>query len=220
MWNNESLESISTSSSQICHTRPVWSPRHFPASYVPGAAAYLYDIIIHSNTWAEHVQRLMTPPEEMCCWIEGGKYLGYHLLRLQLKKTTTITSCWRRLHTPNFPLPFTVQTDILRPRAGTGGGSTARLCTWAGWRESKYSTVEKKCLHHMNTRITWLYLALQPFKFKVTHRPGGQMAVVGRVGSTNSHCFSDIGTWRKTNGDRWKTGEWTTCENLHSVRGV
>lgn len=144
MWNNESLESISTSSSQICHTRPVWSPRHFPASYVPGAAAYLYDIIIHSNTWAEHVQRLMTPPEEMCCWIEGGKYLGYHLLRLQLKKTTTITSCWRRLHTPNFPLPFTVQTDILRPRAGTGGGVDRPVVymSWLKREQIQYSGEE------------------------------------------------------------------------------
>lgn len=79
MWNNESLKSIATSSSQICHTRlfgaPVTFQRPMYRVLCPIAAAYLYDIIIHSNTWAEHVQRLMTPPEEVCCWIKGGKYL-------------------------------------------------------------------------------------------------------------------------------------------------
>ncbi len=38
-----------------------------------------------------------------------------------------------------------------------------------------------------NARITRWYLALQPFKFKVVHRPGVQMAVArGRAGSETS----------------------------------
>ncbi len=40
--------------------------------------------------------------------------------------------------------------------------------------------VPLRWLHHMkdtNAWITRLYLALQPFKFKVVHRPGAQMAV-------------------------------------------
>ncbi len=122
------------------------------------------------------------------------------------------------LHSPNFDLPFLLQTDA------SDGGLGAVLAQVVGGeerpvlylnrklskRETRYSTVEKECLairwavltlsyyllgreftlcsdhaplqwlHRMkdtNARITRWYLALQPFKFKVVHRPGAQMAV-------------------------------------------
>ena len=122
------------------------------------------------------------------------------------------------LYTPNFSLPFILQTDA------SNRGLGAVLCQQVEGvdrpvlyisrklsdRESRYSTVEKECLairwavgslryyllgrsfvlcsdhaplqwlHRMkdtNARITRWYLALQPFNFKVVHRPGAQMVV-------------------------------------------
>ncbi|XP_059210478.1 uncharacterized protein LOC131989303 [Centropristis striata] len=122
------------------------------------------------------------------------------------------------LHTPNFSLPFVLQTDA----SGRGLGAVLSqqvqgvdrpvlyISRKLSEREARYSTVERECLairwavdalryyllgrpftlcsdhaplqwlHRMkdaNARITRWYLALQPFKFKVIHRPGAQMAV-------------------------------------------
>ncbi len=122
------------------------------------------------------------------------------------------------LHSPNFDLPFLLQTDasdrglgaVLAQVVGGEERPVLYLSRKLSKRETRYSTVEKECLairwavltlryyllgreftlcsdhaplqwlHRMkdtNARITRLYLALQPFKFKVVHRPGVQMAV-------------------------------------------
>ncbi len=122
------------------------------------------------------------------------------------------------LHSPNFALPFLLQTDASDRGLGAvlaqvvGGEERPVLyrSRKLSKRETRYSTVEKECLairwavltlryyllgreftlcsdhaplqwlHRMkdtNARITRWYLALQPFKFKVVHRPGVQMAV-------------------------------------------
>lgn len=50
-------------------------------------------------------------------------------------------------------------------------------------------------LHHMkdtNARITRWYLALQPFKFKVVHRPGAQMPVADFLSRNGGGCRPDI----------------------------
>ncbi len=122
------------------------------------------------------------------------------------------------LHSPDFSLPFLLQTDASDRGLGAvltqeiGGEErpvlyiSRKLSKW----EAMYSTIEKECLairwavltlryyllgreftlcsdhaplqwlHRMkdtNARITCWYLALQPFKFKVIHRPGTQMTV-------------------------------------------
>ncbi len=122
------------------------------------------------------------------------------------------------LHSPNFDLPFLLQTDasdrglgaVLAQVVGGEERPVLYLSRKLSKRETRYSTVEKECLairwavltlryyllgreftlcsdhaplqwlHRMkdtNARITRWYLALQPFKFKVVHRPGVQMAV-------------------------------------------
>ncbi len=122
------------------------------------------------------------------------------------------------LHSPNFDLPFLLQTDasdrglgaVLAQVVGGEERPVLYLSQKLSKRETRYSTVEKECLairwavltlryyllgreftlcsdhaplqwlHRMkdtNARITRWYLALQPFKFKVVHRPGVQMAV-------------------------------------------
>ncbi|XP_057201512.1 uncharacterized protein LOC130561305 [Triplophysa rosa] len=122
------------------------------------------------------------------------------------------------LHSPNFSLPFFLQTDasdrglgaVLSQEMGGEERPVLYISRKLSKREAKYSTIEKECLairwavltlryyllgreftlwsdhaplqwlHRMkdtNTRITRWYLALQPFKFKVIHRPGAQMAV-------------------------------------------
>ncbi len=122
------------------------------------------------------------------------------------------------LHSPNFDLPFLLQTDasdrglgaVLAQVVGGEERPVLYLSRKLSKRETRYSTVEKECLairwavltlryyllgreftlcsdhaplqwlHRMkdtNARITRWYLALQPFKFKVIHRPGVQMAV-------------------------------------------
>ncbi len=122
------------------------------------------------------------------------------------------------LHSPNFDLPFLLQTDasdrglgaVLAQVVGGEERPVLYLSRKLSKRETRYSTVENECLairwavltlryyllgreftlcsdhaplqwlHRMkdtNVRITRWYLALQPFKFKVVHRPGVQMAV-------------------------------------------
>ncbi len=122
------------------------------------------------------------------------------------------------LHSPDFSLPFLLQTDALDRGLGAvltqeiGGEERPVLyiSRKLSKRETMYSTIEKECLairwavltlryyllgreftlcsdhaplqwlHRMkdtNARITRWYLALQPFKFKVIHRPGTQMTV-------------------------------------------
>ncbi len=121
-------------------------------------------------------------------------------------------------HSPNFDLPFLLQTDasdrglgaVLAQVVGGEERPVLYLSRKLSKRETRYSTVEKECLairwavltlryyllgreftlcsdhaplqwlHRMkdtNARITRWYLALQPFKFKVVHRPGVPMAV-------------------------------------------
>jgi len=114
------------------------------------------------------------------------------------------------LHTPNFDLPFLLQTDtsdkgldaVLSQVVGGEERPVLYLSCKLSKRETRYSTIEKECLavftlryyllgreftlcsdhtllqwlhrvNDTNTRITRWYLALQPFKFKVVHRPQG-----------------------------------------------
>ncbi len=122
------------------------------------------------------------------------------------------------LHSPDFSLPFLLQTDasdrglgaVLTQEIGGEERPVLYISRKLSKRETMYSTIEKECLairwavltlryyllgreftlcsdhaplqwlHRMkdtNARITRWYLALQPFKFKVIHRPGTQMTV-------------------------------------------
>ncbi|KAL6118082.1 uncharacterized protein ACO6RY_15748 [Pungitius sinensis] len=120
------------------------------------------------------------------------------------------------LHTPNFSLPFVLQTDSSDRGLGAVLSQegvdrpVVYISRKLSEREARYSTVEKNCLairwavgslryyllgrpftlcsdhaplqwlHRMkdtNARITLWYLAMQPFNFKVVHRPGTQMVV-------------------------------------------
>ncbi len=122
------------------------------------------------------------------------------------------------LHSPDFSLPFLLQTDasdrglgaVLTQEIGGEESPVLYISRKLSKRETMYSTIEKECLairwavltlryyllgreftlcsdhaplqwlHRMkdtNARITRWYLALQPFKFKVIHRPGTQMTV-------------------------------------------
>ncbi len=262
------------------------------------AAAYLDDIIIHSNDWQRHMEHLRVVlgalrvagltanPRKCAIGRVEVRYLGFHLghgqVRPQIDKTAAVAACpspktkkevrqflrlagyYRRfvpnfsdltspltdltkkeapdpvqwtelcqqaltkvkaalcggplLHSPNFDLPFLLQTDasdrglgaVLAQVVGGEERPVLYLSRKLSKRETRYSTVEKECLairwavltlryyllgreftlcsdhaplqwlHHMkdtNVRITRWYLALQPFKFKVIHRPGVQMAV-------------------------------------------
>ncbi len=262
------------------------------------AAAYLDDIIIHSNDWQRHMEHLRAVlrslreagltanPRKCAIGRVEVRYLGFHLghgqVRPQIDKTAAVAACpspktkkevrqflglagyYRRfipnfsdltspltdltkkeapdpvqwtepcqqaltqvkaalcggplLHSPNFNLPFLLQTDasdrglgaVLAQVVGGEERPVLYLSRKLSKRETRYSTVEKECLairwavltlryyllgreftlcsdhaplqwlHRMkdtNARITRWYLALQPFKFKVVHRPGVQMAV-------------------------------------------
>ncbi len=262
------------------------------------AAAYLDDIIIHSNDWLRHMEHLRAVlralrvagltanPRKCAIGRVEVRYLGFHLghgqVRPQIDKTAAVAACpspktkkevrqflglagyYRRfvpnfsyltspltdltkkeapdpvqwtelcqqaltkvkaalcggplLHSPNFDLPFLLQTDasdrglgaVLAQVVGGEERPVLYLSRKLSKRETRYSTVEKECLairwavltlryyllgreftlcsdhaplqwlHRMkdtNARITRWYLALQPFKFKVVHRPGVQMAV-------------------------------------------
>ncbi len=115
------------------------------------------------------------------------------------------------LHSPDFSLPFLLQTRwlgaVLTQEIRGEERPVLYISRKLSKRETMYSTIEKECLairwavltlryyllgreftlcsdhvplHRMkdtNARITRWYLALQPFKFKVIHRPGTQMTV-------------------------------------------
>ncbi|KAG7485602.1 hypothetical protein JOB18_014053 [Solea senegalensis] len=262
------------------------------------AAAYLDDVIIHSETWEQHMQQvgavleslrragLTANPGKCAVGRREVRYLGYHLgggqVRPQIQKTAAVAACprpktkkevrrflglagyYRRfipafseltspltdltrkgasdpvqwtepcqlafervkqalcgeplLYTPNFSLPFILQTDASNSGLGAVLSQEVEgvdrpvlyISRKLAQREVSYSTVEKECLairwavgalryyllgrpftlwsdhaplqwlHRMkdaNARITRWYLALQPFRFKVIHRPGNRMAV-------------------------------------------
>lgn len=77
--------------------------------HAASAAAYLDDVIIHSDTWAEHVQRvaavleslsgagLTANPKKCAVGRREVQYLGYHLgggqVRPQVEKMAAIASC-------------------------------------------------------------------------------------------------------------------------------
>ena len=122
------------------------------------------------------------------------------------------------LYTPNFSLPFVLQTDasnrglgaVLSQEVEGVDRPVLYISRKLAQREVSYSTVEKECLairwavgalryyllgraftlwsdhaplqwlHRMkdtNSRITRWYLALQPYQFRVVHRPGNRMVV-------------------------------------------
>ncbi len=122
------------------------------------------------------------------------------------------------LHSPDFSLPFLLQTDasdrglgaVLAQEMEGEERPVLYISRKLSKRETMYSTIEKECLairwavltlryyllgreftlcsdhaplqwlHRMKDTNAWItrwYLALQPFKFKVIHRPGAQMAV-------------------------------------------
>ncbi len=130
------------------------------------AAAYLDDIIIYSQDWHGHMVHLrevlralrgagLTANPKKCAigWVEV-RYLGFHLghgqVLPQIDKTAAIAV-------------LTLRYYLL--------GREFTLC-------SDHAPLQ--WLHRMkdtNARIAHWYLALQPFKFKVIHRPGTQMTV-------------------------------------------
>ncbi len=140
------------------------------------------------------------------------------------------------MHSPNFDLPFLVQTDtsdrglgaVLAQAVGGEERPVLYLSRTLSKTETRYSTVEKECLairwavltlryyllgrestlcsdhvplqwlHRMkdtNARITRWYLALQPFKFKVVHRPGAQMAVADFLSRNGRWGYVARGAW-------------------------
>ncbi len=176
------------------------------------------------------------------------------------------------LHSPDFSLPFLLQTDasdrglgaVLTQEIGGEERPVLYISRKLSKRETMYSTIEKECLairwavltlryyllgreftlcsdhaplqwlHHMkdtNARITRWYLALQPFKFKVIHRPGTQMTVadflsrnggggcrpggfpawVGRWGYVaRGAWFSEVCSGRKT--QETAVSKWVKCK--------
>lgn len=90
--------------------RFVWSPCHLPAPHGLGiaSAAYLDDIIIQSDTWAQNMQHvaavleslkqvvLTALPNKCAVGWRDVEYLGYHLgggqVCPQVEKKTTIAS--------------------------------------------------------------------------------------------------------------------------------
>ena len=122
------------------------------------------------------------------------------------------------LHTPNFSLPFVLQTDALGRGLGAVLSKQVRgvdrpelyIGRKLSERETRYSTVERECLairwavgalrYYLLGRpftlcsdhapLQWLHrmkdaTALQPFKFKVGHRPGAHMAVADFLSRSN-----------------------------------
>ncbi len=299
------------------------------------AAAYLDDIIIHSNDWQRHMEHLRAVlrslreagltanPRKCAIGRVEVRYLGFHLghgqVRPQIDKTAAVAACpspktkkevrqflglagyYRRfiqnfsdltspltdltkkeapdpvqwtepcqqaltqvkaalcggplLHSPNFDLPFLLQTDasdrglgaVLAQVVGGEERPVLYLSRKLSKRETRYSTVEKECLaihwavltlryyllgreftlcsdhaplqwlHRMkdtNARITRWYLALQPFKFKVVHRPGVQMAVAdflsrnggGGVGCRPEGSPAWDGRWGYVARGAWEGG--------------
>ncbi len=147
------------------------------------------------------------------------------------------------LHSPDFSLPFLLQTDasdrglgaVLAQEIGGEERPVLYISRKLSKRETMY--IEKECLairwavltlryyllgreftlcsdhaplqwlHRMkdtNTRITRWYLALQPFKFKVIHRPGMQMTVADFLsrngGGLQAAGLPGLSMWRGGRG--------------------
>ncbi len=155
------------------------------------------------------------------------------------------------LHSPDFSLPFLLQTDasdrglgaVLTQEIGGEERPLLYISRKLSKRETMYTTIEKECLairwavltlryyllgreftlcsdhaplqwlHRMkdtNARITRWYLALQPFKFKVIHRPGTQMTVAdflfrnwGGGGCRPEGFPAWVGRWGYVAGGAW-----------------
>ncbi len=205
------------------------------------AAAYLDDIIIHSNDWQRHMEHLRAVlrvagltanPRKCAIGRVEVRYLGFHLghgqVRPQIDKTAAVAACpspktkkevrqflglagyYRRfvpnfsdltspltdltekeapdpvqwtelcqqaltkvkaalcggplLHSPNFDLPFLLQTDasdrglgaVLAQVVGGEERPVLYLSRKLSKRETRYSTVEKECL-----AIRWAVLTLR-----------------------------------------------------------
>ncbi|TKS64962.1 Retrovirus-related Pol polyprotein from transposon 412 [Collichthys lucidus] len=206
------------------------------------AAAYLDDVIIHSNTWAEHVQQvaavleslrqagLTANPKKCAVGRREVRYLGYHLGGGQVRPQGA----------PD-PVQWTEQCQVSLERTDASGRGLGAVLSQQvrgvdrpvlyisrklSEREARYSTVERECLairwavgalryyllgrpftlcsdhaplqwlHRMkdaNARITRWYLALQPFKFTVVHRPGAQMAVADFLSRSLGEAGGGVG---------------------------
>ncbi len=151
------------------------------------------------------------------------------------------------LHSPDFSLPFLLQTDasdrglgaVLTQEIGGEERPVLYISRKLSKRETMYSTIEKECLairwavltlryyllgreftlcsdhaplqwlHRMkdtNAQITRWYLALQPFKFKVIHRPGTQMTVADFLSRNGGAAGRRASRPESGGGGMWRGG--------------
>ncbi|XDV39343.1 hypothetical protein PO909_008599 [Leuciscus waleckii] len=194
------------------------------------SAAYLDDVVIHSNSWEEHLQHLqqtLKRIEEAGLTLNVSKFPLTNLLSKPVKNPirwtddceTAFTTLKDKmcsspvLQSPDFSQRFLVQVDASATGIGAvlaqGSAGEERPVVYLSRkllpRETRYSTVEKEGLaikwsldslryyllgrefdletdHRAltwiqsmkdhNARVTRWYLALQPYCFKIRHRPG------------------------------------------------
>lgn len=158
------------------------------ASHVGYVASYLDDMIIHCNTWVEHMQQVAAVLESL----------------LQFGVTTNPKKCAERGVVSGLPLlqqasaHYNLPTDedqrevhqflglavyygevypkLRRPLWPTQKG-VSHLVQWADWFQMAFERVK-----HPNL-LSPCYLADQCFK----RRPSGHLCLIGCVGST-AHC--------------------------------
>lgn len=132
---------------------------HGPGTVSFYAATYLDDVIIHSKSWAEHIQHVTVGLESLKLTTNLTKcavgqrevwLLGYHLgsrqVQPQVDKTAAIATC---------PKP---NTSVDQP------------------------------LLHISWKLSERVKTLQPFKFEMVRRPGVQVAVDALSRSVKGHC--------------------------------